>query len=114
MPVRRCAVCGAWFARARRAVSLFQLPQHHGAAFYAAAVFQRVAVTVTGTAHSFDGRFFCPRCGASVFAETGDEIELHLGVMDAPNQFTPTYELWTCRREAWLPPVGDMTQYDKD
>lgn len=78
--------------------------KHHGAVFYAAAVFPNAAVTATGETQSYQGRHFCPRCGSSVFARTGSEIEVHLGALDAPNQFTPSYELWTERRESWLPP----------
>lgn len=77
--------------------------KHHGALFYAAAIFRKSAVTVQGETHSFDGRHFCPLCGSSVFARTGDEIELHLGACDTPDAFTPSYECWTVRREAWLP-----------
>jgi len=35
-----------------------------------------------------------------------DEVDLHLGVLDGPDQFKPTYELCTVRREAWLPDFG--------
>ncbi len=42
----------------------------------------------------YNGRNFCPRCGSSVFARSGDEIEVHLGALDAPDQFAPTYECW--------------------
>src|SRR5690606_40143350 len=48
--------------------------------------------------------FFCPRCGSPVFARSGDEIEVNLGSLDTPDQLAPTYELWTIRRESWLPP----------
>ncbi len=88
--------------------------KHHGALFHASAVFAQGAVTVTGETHSYAGRFFCPQCGASVFSQSGDEIEVNLGALDAPNQLTPTYELWTIRREAWLPPFPDLKQYERD
>lgn len=77
--------------------------KHHGALFYAAAVFPQEAVTIEGETRDYAGRFFCPRCGSSLFARFGDEIEVHLGVLDAPNQLMPTYECWTVRRESWLP-----------
>jgi hypothetical protein len=72
--------------------------KHHGALFYAAAMFEAAAVTVTGETAQYEGRHFCPRCGSSVFARTGDEIELHLGALDTPDAFTPEYELWCVRR----------------
>lgn len=78
--------------------------KHHGALFFAAAIFPSAAVTVTGEPRDYKGRFFCPDCGSSVFARSGDETEVHLGTLDAPDQFVPTYEIWTTRREAWLPP----------
>ena len=77
--------------------------KHHGALFYAAAIFPEAAVAVEGETRDYKGRHFCPQCGSSVFARSGDEIELHLGSFDAPAQFVPSYESWTIRREAWLP-----------
>ena len=88
--------------------------KHHGALFYAAAVFPRDAVRVDGKTHSYEGRSFCPTCGSPVFARTGDEIEVHLGSLDAPDQLMPTYECWTTRREAWLPEFPDMVSYPHD
>ena len=88
--------------------------KHHGALFYAAAVFPADAVTVTGDTHAYAGRHFCPRCGSSVFARTGDEVEIHLGALDAPHQLLPTYESWTLRRESWLPPFPGMRRYERD
>jgi len=77
--------------------------KHHGALFYAAAIFPQDAVKIEGETRAYAGRHFCPDCGSSVFAHSGDEIELHLGTLDAPDQFIPTYENWAVRREAWLP-----------
>ena len=53
--------------------------KHHGALFYAAAIFPDDAVKITGDTREYAKRFFCPRCGSSVFARFGDEIEVHLG-----------------------------------
>jgi len=78
--------------------------KHHGALFYAAAIFPQCAVTITGETRDYRGRHFCPRCGSSVFARSDDEIEVHLGALDAPGQLVPTYENWIIRRESWLPP----------
>jgi len=77
--------------------------KHHGALFYAAAVFPAGAVEITGEARVYKGRAFCPTCGGSVYARTGDEVEVHLGALDEPGQFAPDYECWTARREPWLP-----------
>jgi hypothetical protein len=88
--------------------------KHHGALFHASAIFPEGAVTVEGETGSYKGRYFCPRCGSSVYSRSGDEIEVHLGALDAPNQFTPTYELWTLRRESWLPPFPLSRRYERD
>lgn len=85
--------------------------KHHGALFYAAAIFPQAAVQITGVTRDHAGRHFCPTCGASVFARSGNEVELYLGALDAPDQFTPSYECWTIRREAWLPAISGCTQH---
>jgi hypothetical protein len=88
--------------------------KHHGALFFAAAIFPDSAVTIAGETHAWNNRHFCPRCGSPVFARYGDEIEVHLGTLDAPNRFNPTYECWTVRREAWLPEFPGMRRYERD
>ncbi|WP_334597940.1 GFA family protein [Pseudomonas alvandae] len=88
--------------------------KHHGAVFFAAAVFPRDAVTVTGETRDYAGRFFCPNCGSSLFARSGDEIEVHLGALDSPDQLKPTYECWTVRRESWLPAFALARRYEGD
>ena len=88
--------------------------KHHGAVFFAAAIFPTEAVTVTGKTRHYKGRHFCPRCGSSVFAQSGPEIELHLYAFDTPNQFEPTYEIWTDRRETWLPSFSTMQSHPTD
>ena len=39
---------------------------------------------------------------------------MHLGTLDAPSQFTPTYECWNVRRESWLPPFPLDKSYPHD
>ncbi len=88
--------------------------KHHGALFHASAIFPESAVEIEGETRAYRGRHFCPNCGSSVFGRTADEIELNLGALDAPNQLTPTYELWTIRRESWLPPFPLEHRYERD
>lgn len=88
--------------------------KHHGAVFYAAAMYDADAMTVTGETRSYKGRHFCPVCGSSVFAISPGEVELHLGALDAPDVFAPDYELWTCRRESWLPAVPGIESHERD
>lgn len=90
--------------------------KHHGALFHASAIFPQEAVTIEGETRDFAGRHFCPVCGSSVFNRSGDEVEVNLGAFDAPDQFTPTYESWTIRRESWLPafPIGRRYAHDRE
>lgn len=88
--------------------------KHTGSLFHASAIFPADAVTITGETRAFKGRSFCPRCGSSVFGRGEDEIEVSIGALDAPDQFQPTYELWTVRREAWLPAFPLPHGYDHD
>lgn len=88
--------------------------KHHGALFHASAIFRNDAVTVEGDTRSYAGRSFCPECGSSVFQQSGDETEVSIGALDAPDQLTPTYELWTVRRESWLPTFPLQWRYDGD
>ncbi|MBR9863953.1 MAG: GFA family protein [Rhodobacteraceae bacterium] len=86
--------------------------KHHGAVFHASAIFPDTAVEVQGNYKSYEGRAFCPKCGSSVVSRSGNEIEVHLGALDAPDIFRPTYELWCSRREDWLPDFPETQCYD--
>lgn len=77
--------------------------KNHGALFHASAIFPEEAVRVEGETGDYEGRVFCPRCGSPVLGHFGDEIGINLGAFDDIDQFQPTYELWTIRREGWLP-----------
>jgi hypothetical protein len=88
--------------------------KHHGALFATFAIFPEDAVTIEGETGCYAGRHFCPQCGSSVFSRSVDEIEVYLGSLDAPNQLMPTYELWTIRRETWLPPFPVKRRFNGD
>ncbi|MBV2184499.1 MAG: GFA family protein [Rhizobium sp.] len=88
--------------------------KHHGALFQTSAIFPAEAVTIQGETRDHNGRHFCPRCGSPLFGRSGDEIEVNLGILDEIDQFTPTYELWTIRRESWLPPFPLNRRYERD
>ncbi|WP_298918995.1 GFA family protein [uncultured Roseobacter sp.] len=88
--------------------------KHHGALFHASAVFEQGSVEITGETQGYAGRHFCPVCGSSVFSLSDGEIEIHLGSLDAPDQLKPTYELWTVRRENWLPTFATTNQYHRN
>ena len=88
--------------------------KYHGALFHASAIFPADAVVILGETNEYDGRYFCPRCGSPLFGRSDVEIEVNLGSFDAPDQFKPTYELWTIRREKWLQPIPNAKQYEWD
>lgn len=88
--------------------------KHHGALFHASAIFPQEALTIDGETKSYAGRHFCPRCGSSVFGRSGDEVEVNLGSLDDVDRLVPTYELWTIRRESWLPPFPVPRRYERD
>jgi hypothetical protein len=88
--------------------------KHHGALFHASAIYPEDAVTIEGETADYNGRHFCPRCGSSVYSVSEDEVEVNLGSLDAPDQVRPTYELWTIRRESWLPPFPFAHHYVRD
>jgi hypothetical protein len=113
-------LCGAVRLTARRAplrvgiCHCLDCRKHHGALFHASAIFPADAVTITGPTGAFRGRHFCPACGSPVYSVTGDEVEVHLGTLDETNRFRPSYELWTTRREAWLPGFPGVRSYPGD
>ena len=88
--------------------------KHHGATFYAAAIFPESAVEISGETKDYRGRHFCSRCGSSVFARHEDEVEVYLGSLDDPDRYVPTYECWTVRRATWLPDFGPLRGFDHD
>ncbi|WP_395703546.1 GFA family protein [Aquabacterium sp.] len=88
--------------------------KHHGALFHASAVFPQAAVQVSGPTQQHAGRHFCPQCGSPVFSHSADEINVNLGALDAPDQLQPSYELWTVRRESWLPAFPVARRYARD
>ncbi|MBK5533727.1 GFA family protein [Pseudomonas sp. TH08] len=88
--------------------------KRHGALFHTSAIFSEGALTVSGETRDYNGRFFCPRCGSPVFTRSADEVEVNVGSLDEPDQFKPTYELWTIRREAWLPALPLARHYELD
>ncbi len=88
--------------------------KHHGAMFHASAIYPAKRVAVTGEVGEYRGRCFCPVCGSSVISRSGAEVEVHLGTLDEVGVFVPSYELWTVRREGWLPPFPGMEGFAGD
>ncbi len=88
--------------------------KHHGAVFHTSAIFPEGAVTIVGATAEYKTRHFCPACGSSLFGRSDDEIEIHVGCLDAPSLVKPTYESWVIRREDWLPPFDVARRYQRN
>jgi len=92
----------------------------HGSVLNAFAVFGMDEVHIEGPtdawANSAHGReHSCRTCHSPVYYldERDDEVELKLGAFDESGLFTPAYETWIIRREAWLEPLP-CPQYRHD
>lgn len=86
-----------------------------GSAFLAYADWPADRFEVSGTYATYDGRSFCPTCGARLFHRDETGAEIVLGSLDeAPTHFTPTREGWIKRREHWLPSVVGAEQFEED
>ena len=42
------------------------------------------------------------------------DVRRSMKPLDAPDAFAPTYELWTIRRESWLPPFPVRHSYERN
>lgn len=92
----------------------FDCRKQHGTLFHASAIFPENAVTIEGETRDYRGRHFCLNCGSQIFGRSEDEIEVNLGTLDEIDRFRPTYELWTIRRENWLPEFPVKRRYERD
>jgi hypothetical protein len=92
-----------------------------GAIFASWAIYpvDRLGVTGETARHQLKDdytRHVCPACSSPIYeTQAGsDEVEVCVGVLDEPSRLTPTYELWTVRREAWLPPLPLVHHYARN
>ena len=86
--------------------------QTTGSAFLPFAVFPADRVSFTGDVREWRAspgyaRCFCATCGSRVFGRDEAEYDISFGALDRPGEFAPHYELWTLRREPWMPDVGE-------
>jgi hypothetical protein len=94
----------------------------HGAPFSFFLVFPTESVRIDGDVLLFRSsdhgeRYACPACGSQAYSHYGrlDEIYLYAGSFDEPGLWQPTYELWTRRREPWLPEFASVVRrYEED
>jgi hypothetical protein len=70
---------------------------------------------MTGAPQTYERRSFCPICGSRLFFLFDDGVEIFLGTLDqAPNGIEPMVEVWTIRREHWLPTVAGARSFDEN
>ncbi|MET3898753.1 hypothetical protein ABIB57_002705 [Devosia sp. UYZn731] len=83
-----------------------------GSSFSATANWHRSQFHMTGELQTYEHRSFCPTCGSRLFYLFDEGLEVFLGPLDtAPNDIKPMLEVWTVRREHWLPPVSGAISY---
>ena len=86
-----------------------------GSAFATFSIWPASAFVSSGTVSAFQGRCFCPACGARVFTESdGDEAEVRVGSLEDASELVPSYELWVKRRQPWLLALPWAEQFDGD
>jgi hypothetical protein len=70
---------------------------------------------MTGELQTYERRSFCPNCGSRLFYLYDEGVEIFLGSLDqAPNHIKPMVEVWTIRREHWLPTVPGVTSHNEN
>jgi hypothetical protein len=123
MPLHGSCLCGA--VRIELSGEPFRVGLCHcldcrkksGSIFSCWAIYPADSMTVTGATagHELRGyvRHVCPVCTSPLYEvyDGSDEVEVFVGILDGPNQLTPTYETWTVRREHWLPPLPLARHY---
>ena len=93
-------------------------PKAMGSPFFARALFDLRALTVTGeTAHYPSSaaleRVFCPKCGARLFARrtNGTAAGVALAAFDDRNAFQPTEHIWVSEKMDWVKIDDGLKQY---
>jgi hypothetical protein len=86
-----------------------------GSAFTIYGQWPRDCFELEGEVATYDGRSFCPRCGARLGClDDDDVVEIRLGSLDdAPFELRPEAEIWIKRREPWLDAVEGAAQHQE-
>lgn len=89
-----------------------------GQPFFARALFDRDAVSISGrlerhAATANQNRAFCPRCGTPLFSEPVHRpmVGVALGSLDDPAALPPQMHVWTSRKVVWLKLDDGLPQY---
>ena len=91
-----------------------------GSPFYARALYDPKAVTISGDVASYASsetlnRVFCPKCGTTLFSRrtNGTAIGLALAAFDDRNAFAPTEQIWVSEKMTWVDVLKGLPQYPK-
>jgi len=91
-----------------------------GSPFYARALYDPKAVTISGDVASYASsetlnRVFCPKCGTTLFSRrtNGTAIGLALAAFDDRNAFAPTEQIWVSEKMTWVDVLQGLPQYPK-
>ncbi|WP_198148896.1 GFA family protein [Luteibacter yeojuensis] len=104
----RCGICHCLDCRARS-----------GAPFVVFVIFRHHQVRLVGERIGIPSRSgrreACARCGSALcwVDDVAGEIELYTGYFLQPGLYAPSYEVWTVRREPWMPSFG-LPQFEHD
>ena len=83
-----------------------------GSAFAITAEWRSENFSMTGDLQTYERRQFCPSCGSRLFYLYEGGVEIFLGTLDeAPHGIEPTVEIFTRRREHWLPAIEGVPQH---
>ena len=83
-----------------------------GSVFSATANWNAERFTLAGKIATYERRSFCPSCGSRLFFLFEGGVEIFLGTLDdAPNGIGPMVEVWTVRREHWLPDLPGVPRH---
>jgi hypothetical protein len=86
-----------------------------GSAFTVYAQWPRESFVLRGELATYEGRSFCPRCGARLVCLDDDVVEIRIGSLDdAPFELRPEAEIWVKRREPWLHAVVGASQHEEN
>lgn len=86
-----------------------------GSVFSATANWHQSQFQMSGDIQTYERRSFCPTCGSRLFFLFEGGVEVFLGTLDAaPHGIKPVVEVWTIRREHWLPPIAGAISYQKN
>ncbi|WP_390890616.1 GFA family protein [Rhizobium laguerreae] len=83
-----------------------------GSAYSSTANWHQPQFHMTGEVQTYERRQFCSLCGSRLFFLFDGGVEVFLGTLDqAPYDIKPMLEVWTIRREPWLPPVPGIASH---